>query len=115
MEIGHDAMIRTSLALAPMRTTEGRTVIAPLGTLWGDPVRHDVRSTGGHGAGDVITAVVGSQFRPAAPDWSGQTVRYRLLIGQDGAMDPDTLSLFAHPPLVMVGAIPSPSGDEAAE
>jgi len=106
IEVGHDAMTRTSLAMAPLRTSGDRALLAPLGTLWGDPVRHDVRRTGGHGAGDVITAVVGSQFRPAAPDWSGQTVRYRLLVGTDGSVDSGTLTLFAHPPMVRVGAHP---------
>jgi hypothetical protein len=115
IEISHDAMMRTSLALAPLRTTDGRTVIAPLGTLWGDPIRHNVRQTGGHGAGDVITAVVGSQFRPAAPDWSGQTIRYRLLVGADGAVDAETLSLFAHPPVVTVGAHRTPIVDDTPE
>lgn len=111
IDVSHDAMTRTSLAMAPMRTTGDHDLLAPLGTLWGDPVRHDVRATGGHGAGDVITAVVGSQFRPAAPDWSGQSVTYRLLVGTDGTLSADTLTLFAHPPLVQVGPMAADTGD----
>jgi len=107
LDIAHDAYMRTSLAMLPMRTTGMRDLIAPLGTLWGSPVRHDVRHTGGHGAGDVITPVVGSQFRPAAPDWSGQQVSYRLLVSDGERLDTGTMTLFAHPPLVRVGAAPS--------
>lgn len=107
IDIAHDGMMRTSLAMLPMRTTGDRDLIAPLGTLWGDPVRHDVRRTGGHGAGDVITPVVGSQFRPAAPDWSGQPVSYRLLVSEGERIDTGTMALFSHPPLVRVGAAPA--------
>ena len=107
LDIAHDATVRTSLAMLPMRTSGDRDLIAPLGTLWGIPVRHDVRRTGGHGAGDVITPVVGSQFRPAAPDWSGQQVDYRLLVSDGERLDPGTMTLFAHPPLVRVGPAPS--------
>ncbi len=113
IDISHDAMLRTSLAIAPIRTSGANTIIAPLGTLWGDPIRHNVRATGGHGAGDVITSVVGSQFRPAAPDWSGKTVRYRLLVGENGAADAGSLALFAHPPLVRVGAHPESVVDDS--
>ncbi len=102
IQIAHAATERTSLAMLPLRNIDGQALVAPLGTLWGPPIRHDVRRTGGHGMGDVSTAVIGSQFRPAAPDWSGATVRYRLLVG-DGSVDEGTLSLFAHPPLVRVG------------
>ena len=106
IDIAHDGMVRTSLAMLPMRTTGDRDLIAPLGTLWGDPVRHDVRRTGGHGAGDVITPVVGAQFRPAAPDWSGQQITYRLLVSAGDRIDAGTMALFSHPPLVRVGAAP---------
>lgn len=109
IQVSHDATVRTSLAFAPLRTTGETTLLAPLGTLWGRPVRHDVRRTGGHGAGDVITAVVGSQFRPAAPDWSGQAVRARFLVGTNDEIDAGTMALFAHPPLVQVGALASPT------
>jgi hypothetical protein len=99
LEISHRVTERSSLALAPLRDQAGVTWAAPLGTLWGDSPWHDARQTGGSGMGDVVTALVGSQYRPAAPDWSGQTVRYRLLVG-DGTIGAGTLDLFAHPPLV---------------
>ena len=101
IQVSHRITERTSLAFAPMRTVEGTALLAPLGTLWGDPVRHDVRRTGGHGIGDVAVGIIGSQFSPAAPDWSGRSVSYRLLVGSD--IDPGTLDLFAHPPLVRLG------------
>jgi hypothetical protein len=101
IQVSHRVTERTSLAFAPLRTVDGAALLAPMGTLWGDPVRHDARRTGGHGMGDVAVGLIGSQFSPAAPDWSGQSVSYRLLLGED--IDPGTLDLFAHPPLVRVG------------
>ena len=44
--------------------------------------------------------MVGSQFQPAAPDWSGTRVSYTLLVTD--ASEGDALDLFAHPPLVRV-------------
>lgn len=101
IQLAHRVTERSSLAFLPVRDRGGETVIAPLGTLWGTSPWHDARRTGGSGLGDVVTTLVGSQYRPAAPDWSGQTVRYRLLVG-DGTIDAGTLDLFAHPPLVRV-------------
>jgi len=101
IQVAHRVTERTSLAFAPLRTIDDTALLAPLGTLWGDPVRHDARRTGGHGIGDVAVGIIGSQFAPAAPDWSGQGVGYRLLVGTD--IDTGTLDLFAHPPLVRVG------------
>ena len=107
IQVAHRVTERSSLAFAPMRTIDGTALLAPLGTLWGDPVRHDARRTGGHGIGDVAVGIIGSQFSPAAPDWSGQVVGYRLLVGSD--IDRGTLDLFAHPPLVRAG---TSSGEE---
>ncbi len=106
--ISHRVTERTSLGLAPLRTWEDDAILAPLGTLWGPAPLHDARHTGGHGMGDVVTEIIGSQFRPAAPDWAGQSVHYRLLLSARGSEAPDegTLDLFAHPPLVRVGAFP---------
>jgi len=99
--VAHRVGERTSLAFAPLRTVGGRAMLAPLGTLWGATPRHAARRLGGHGLGDVVVGLVGSQFRPAAPDWSGTVPSYRLLVGED--LDPGTLDLFAHPPFVKVG------------
>ena len=76
IQLAHAAQERTSLAMLPVRNIDGQAVFAPLGTLWGPPIRHDVRRTGGHGMGDVSTAVIGSQFRPAAPGlvWKDRAV-----------------------------------------
>ena len=94
------------MGLAPLREQGGVALAAPLGTLWGDGPWHAGRRTGGTGLADVSTAIIGSQFRPAAPDWAGQTVTYRLLLGA-GEVDAGTLDLFAHPPLVLVGEAPA--------
>ena len=110
IQVAHRVTERSSLAFAPLRTIDGVALLAPLGTLWGDPVRHDARRTGGHGIGDVAVGIIGSQFEPAAPDWSGRSVGYRLLVGAD--IDHGTLDLFAHPPLVRVGPA---GGGEAQE
>jgi hypothetical protein len=83
-----------------LRNDSGTAVFAPLGTLWGDTPWHFGRRLGGIGVGDMV-GIVTPQFNPAAPDWSGKTVRYRLLVGENIAED--TLDLFAHPPLVRVG------------
>jgi hypothetical protein len=100
LQIAHRVPVRTSMAFAPIRDREDRTLVAPLGTLWGDGPWHDGRHTGGSGLGESVTGLVGSQYRPAAPDWSGQPIRYQLLVGEDVA--PATLDLFAHPPMVRV-------------
>lgn len=63
------------------RERDGIAVVDPLGMLWGSSPRHDGRRTGGRGFWEVVTSMVGSQFRSAGPDWEGQ------------AHD-----LFAHPP-----------------
>lgn len=104
LQVSHRTEERTSLAFAPVREQGGKAMMAPLGTLWGDSPWHDSRRTGGLGVGDVVTALVGPQYRPAAPDWSGKEVRYRLLLSED--LDAGTLDLFAHPPLVLVGPAP---------
>ncbi len=110
IQVSHRVVERSSLAFAPLRTIDGTALLAPLGTLWADPVRHDVRRTGGHGIGDVAVGIIGSQFEPAAPDWSGQAVGYRLLVGSD--IDHGTLDLFAHPPLVRLGSATGGEGKE---
>lgn len=102
LSISHRVTERTSLAFMPIAAEGGQTLMAPLGTLYGPSPWHDGRRTGGHGIGELVTSVVGSQFAPAAPDWSGQTVTYRLLVGDD--LSTDVLELFAHPPRVRVGA-----------
>ncbi len=99
--VAHRVPERSSLAFAPFRERGGVAMLAPLGTLWGSGPFHAPRATGGSGVGEVVTSLVGSQYRPAAPDWAGQTVRYRLLVGSD--LSPEALDLFAHPPLVRVG------------
>jgi len=101
IQVSHRVTERDSLAFAPLRTVDGSALLAPLGTLWGPPPRHDARRTGGHGLGDVAVGLVGSQFQPSAPGGSGMAPGYQLLVGED--IDPGTLDLFAHPPLVKVG------------
>jgi len=101
VEVAHRTTDRTSIAFAPIRERGGDAVLAPLGTLWGVGPWHDGRSVGGSGLGEIATMLVGSQFRPAAPDWAGKTVTYRLLVGSD--LGHDALVLFAHPPVAVVG------------
>lgn len=97
--LSHDAGLRSSLGLLPIRTTGGQTLLAPLGALWGPAPIVDVRRTGGLGVAWHGSEAIGSQFRPQAPDWAGQEIRYRLLVGDDG-LDEGTLALFARPPRV---------------
>ncbi len=106
IQVAHAVTERTSLAFLPIRTTGGETLLAPLGTLWGDGPWHDSRTDGGIGLADLITSIVGDQFEPAAPDWPGRTVEYTLLVGS--GIGEGTLDLFAHPPLVEVGAYVAP-------
>ena len=101
--VAHRILQRSSMAFAPIRNMGTDSFMAPLGTIWGDGPWHFARQTGGHGIGEITTSTVGSQFRPAAPDWSGQSVSYTLLL-TDGS-DTDVLDLFAHPPLIRVGEI----------
>lgn len=106
LQVSHRMPQRTSMAFAPLRNDQGRAVLAPLGTLWGAPPWHDTRRDGGHGLGDVAVGLVGSQFRPAAPDWSGKAIDYRLLVGED--LPEAVLDLFAHPPHVRAGTYAAP-------
>ncbi len=94
---------RTSLAFAPVREVGGVATVAPLGTLYGVGEWHDGRSTGGSSLGEVATFLVGSQFRPAAPDWAGKTVTWRLLVAEPETPW-DVLELWAHPPVVVSAA-----------
>lgn len=103
LAVAHRVPDRSSLAFAPLRRDGTQVLLAALGTLWGDGPWHDGRRTGGSGVGDVAVSLVGSQFRPAAPDWAGQEVTYRLLVGP--APSEATLELFAHPPLVRVSPL----------
>jgi hypothetical protein len=100
-QIAHDTTSRTSIAFAPLHNEASQAFVAALGTLYGDAPWHNPRRTGGHGYGDLLVPAVADTFQPAAPDWAGATVHYRLLLG-DG-LDPDVLDLFAHPPMVRVG------------
>lgn len=104
LAVAHRVTERTSMAFAPVRNLGGSMLIAPLGTLWSGPAWHDGPATGGMGLGDVVVPIVGSQFHPAAPDWGGEVVTYRLLVGDgDEAVTSDVLDLFAHPPWVRSG------------
>ncbi len=101
-QVAHHVATRTSMAAYPLRNTGGTALLAPLGTLWGEPGWHDVPGLGGHPIGDAVVTAIGAQFRPSAPDWGGNTVRYRLLIGE-GEISADVMDLFAHPPVVLTG------------
>ncbi len=101
IQFSHRALERTSLAFLPLRNDQGTATMAPLGTLWGATPWHDARRTGGLGLGDLFTTITGSQMYPAAPDWSGETVTYTLLVGENTSEA--VMDLFAHPPLVRVG------------
>ena len=98
--VSHDVNVRSSMAFMPIRNEGGSGLLAPLGTLWGDGPHHESRRTGGLGTGDWVVPIVGSQFRPAGPDWAGATVELRLLVHD--AVDHDQLALFAHPPELIV-------------
>lgn len=102
-QVAHHTATRTSMAAYPLRNIGGTALLAPLGTLWSAPSWHDAYHHGGHPIGDAVVPVVGAQFRPSAPDWSGRNIRYRLLIG-DGSVSADTLDLFAHPPVAVMAA-----------
>jgi hypothetical protein len=104
IDLSHRVLERSSMAFLPFRDRGGAAMVAPLGTLWGSDPFHDGRRTGGSGVGEVVSAFVGSQVRPAAPDWGGRQVQYSLLIGED--LDADLLDLFAHPPAVRTGPVP---------
>jgi hypothetical protein len=103
VDVSHRVLERSSMAFLPFRERGGVAMVAPLGTLWGSDPFHDGRRTGGSGLGEVVTSLVGSQFRPAAPDWGGQRITYRLLVGE--GLPDAVLDLFAHPPAVRVGAL----------
>jgi hypothetical protein len=100
-QIAHDTTLRTSLAFAPLHNEGGTAFVAPLGTLYGSAPWHQPRRTGGHGFGDLLVPAIADTFQPAAPDWAGAEIAYRLLVTEDTS--PETLDLFAHPPWVRVG------------
>ncbi|MFT4622947.1 MAG: hypothetical protein ACI8PZ_001603 [Myxococcota bacterium] len=96
--VAHDTRVRSSIAFMPVRNEGGEGLLAPLGTMWADGPFHEARRTGGLGTGDRVVPIVGSQFRPAAPDWAGTQVLYRLLVHDQA--DHALLDLFAHGPVV---------------
>ena len=100
--VSHRVHMRSSIAFAPLQNEGGKAILAPLGTIWGDGPWHAGRRTGGQGMGEMGAQVIGSQFRPAAPDWSGKSISYRLLVGEN--LTPEVLDLFAHPPMLIVGS-----------
>jgi hypothetical protein len=103
-QVAVDTRVRTNMGIAPIRTVWGEPdTVALLGALWGEPSRHRVRETGGHGYGEVGSSVIGSQFRPSAVDWGGKTVRMRVMLA-DVADASAWLASFAHEPVVRVGA-----------
>jgi hypothetical protein len=105
--MSHRVRERTSLGPLVLRNDEGQGVFAPLGTLWGTPPFHNARRMGGYGVGDVVYQIIGDNFyQPVAPDWSGATFSYRLLV--DSSVDSGTLDLFAHPPLARAGVYVEP-------
>lgn len=107
IQLSHRVRERTSIGPVALRNDGDRALFAPLGTLWGTPPFHNARRMGGYGAGDVVYQIIGdNMFQPSAPDWSGTSFRYRLLVGS--SIDSGTLDLFAHPPLVRTGAYVAP-------
>jgi hypothetical protein len=101
VQTSHDVTLRTSFGPAIYRERGGVATLAPLATIYGAGPWHDPRRTGGSGLGEAITALVGSHYRSAAPDWSGQDIAFDLLVGDD--LDDGTRDLFAHRPWVRVG------------
>jgi hypothetical protein len=106
IQISHRVAERTTIGPVALRNDQGRAIFAPLGTLWGDPPFHEGRRLGGYGAGEIVSALIGAQFQPSAPDSSGARFQYRLLVGD--TIDAGTLDLFAHPPLARPGAYVAP-------
>jgi hypothetical protein len=106
IQIAHRVAERTTMGLVALRNDRGQAVFAPLGTLWGGPPFHEGRQIGGFGAGEIVSAFTGEHFQPSAPDWSGAQFQYRLLAGD--LIEPGTLDLFAHPPLVRPGTYVAP-------
>ncbi|MCB9677159.1 MAG: hypothetical protein H6737_18725 [Alphaproteobacteria bacterium] len=104
VQVAVDLSRRASMGMLSLRNEGPDGLIAPLGTLWGDPPWHDGQRTGGSGLADLVTPLIGSQFTPSAPDWAGQHVEYRMWITAD--VPPELLVLFAHPPVVRVPPLP---------
>ena len=105
--VSHRVGERTSIGPLVLRNEGGQALFAPLGTLWGAPPFHGARRIGGYGVGDIVYQIIGDNFyQPVAPDWSGATFSYRLLVGS--SIEAGTLDLFAHPPLVRVGDYVAP-------
>lgn len=98
VQIAIDRTYRSSMAPLALRNVDGEGLLVPLGTLWGDPPWHDGARTGGTGMADLVTPLIGGQFRPPAPEWAGNPVVLRMWVTQN--VDPEWLDLFAKPPLV---------------
>ncbi|MEZ4320706.1 MAG: hypothetical protein R3F61_24710 [Myxococcota bacterium] len=103
-QVALDTSKRTSMGLVSLRNDGGDGLVAPLGTLWGDPPWHDAQRTGGTGLSDIVTPLIGSQFTPSAPDWAGKNVSYRMWLTAD--VPGELLELFSHPPVVRVPPLP---------
>lgn len=98
LQIAIDRTFRSSLAPFSVRNLDEEGLIAPLAPLWGDPPWHDGARTGGTGMADLVTPLIGGQFRPTAPEWAGKDVVLRMWVTQN--VDPEWLDLFSKPPLV---------------
>ena len=94
MVIAFDTTALAGGACMPMRIDEVEDGLAPLisafGTLWGEQPYHFPEWSGGTGEGQKIVTQVGPQFRPSAPAYAGETLRFRLgILGFHGAVPPE--------------------------
>lgn len=105
--VAFDTTVLAGGACVPMRIDESEGGLAPLvcpfGTLWGDQLYHFPEWSGGTGEGQKIVMQVGPQFKPSAPAYAGQTLRFRLgVLGFHGnAPDQETVEYalgFSFPP-----------------
>lgn len=98
VQIAVDQTLSSSMGMLSLRNDANLGLLAPLGTLWGDPPWHDGPRSGGTGMADLVTPLIGGQFQPSAPAWAGKDVHLRLWVTTN--TDPEILDLYARPPIV---------------
>jgi hypothetical protein len=83
--VAYDTQQRAGLAFCPIKVKTdlfGRLepVLNPFGTLWGELPDHDAARTGGLGLGDMLTVLLGTQFDPTGPAYSGTTTLLSVIL-----------------------------------
>ena len=91
--VAYDAAQLASLAFCPLQVRPSffgklHAVMNPFGTFWGSLPDHDARRTGGNGLGEVLTVLLGEQFKPVGAAYGGAEASMAVVIAPYGGDAP---------------------------